>query len=108
MSKVTSHGTRSRYQSGCSCGDCRVANSDYIAGRIDDGPERVELAAPWRTIIIACAAQMQVEPDRIVKACGVNGRTASGILTGRYRTISPYTAARLRKLLELLPTEGGD
>jgi hypothetical protein len=40
-----------------------------------------------------------------VTACGLNGRTAEGILSGHYRTISPYTEQRLRKLLELLPSE---
>jgi hypothetical protein len=107
VTRTVAHG-RSRYQAGCRCADCTIANSDYVAGRIDEAPGRVEPAAPWRTIIRAVAWQMDTDAIRIVKACGVNGRTASGILTGRYHTISPYTAQRLRKLLELLPTEGGD
>lgn len=100
------HGTRVRYQGGCRCGDCTVANTEYIAGLADR--ERLIPAEPWRRIIRTIAVLMDVEPARLIKGCGLNGATAAGIMTGRYRTITPHTHMCLKKLLLLLPTEGGD
>jgi hypothetical protein len=101
------HGTEANYAKGCRCADCTLHHSNLISGRIEPIREELVPAEPWRTIIRAVALQMDTDPARLVTACGLNGRTAEGILSGRYRTLSPYTDQRLRKLLELLPSEAG-
>ena len=99
------HGTEANYAKGCRCADCTLYHSDLLQGRIEPLREELVPAEPWRTIIRAVALQMDTDPTRLLKACGLNGRTAGGILSGRYQTLSPYTEQRLRKLLELLPSE---
>jgi hypothetical protein len=100
------HGTRPRYRSGCRCSDCTLANSQYVAGWVDS--QRLESAEPWGIIVRSIAAQMDTTPERLMKSAGLNGRTATGILSGRYKHITPYTHSCLYKLLRLLPSEGGD
>lgn len=103
--KKPSHGLRSRYRAGCRCTECTYANTLYVAGWVDN--QRMEPVGKWPVIIRSIALQMDVSPERLVKSVGLNGRTAAGILSGRYRQITPYTYSCLHKLLDLLP-EGGD
>jgi hypothetical protein len=56
-------------------------------------------------IVRSIAVVMDTTPERLIKSVGLNGRTAAGILTGRYKHITPYTHSRLRLLLALLPSE---
>lgn len=104
MRRELRHGTEANYRKGCRCADCTVFHSDYLEGR---APERLELvdARPWRVIIVDIAERMDTAPERLIAGCGLSERVARGILTGRYRRITTYTDARLRKLLVLLPSE---
>lgn len=101
------HGTRSRYNTGCHCDDCRRANREYEAGRtkrrIFHGARRV----PADRVIAHTAELRAAGMGRraIAAAADYNCGNLHGILMGRRKWIDADAEARI---LAVTPADAAD
>lgn len=114
----STHGTRAMYVQGCRCAPCRHAHSVYqIAWRERyrrNGPTRIFTdeepvdttmvnAAPFTEVIryLACHGH---SVNSVALFCGIGQRTAYDLFHGK-RSVQQATAEKLRRMVQLLPSE---
>lgn len=84
------HGTRSRYQSGCDCLPCRAANASY-KNSWEAGQERMVDAADVAAHITDLQTSGWTVPD-IAEECGCSRQTLYNIVNGDVDTVRQSTA----------------
>jgi hypothetical protein len=108
------HGNRGRYVAGCRCEECVKANSDYQREwrhrtGLHTAYEDLGDAYPYRVIILSLRNDPRYVDDvsyaRIAGWAGVSAHTIIAIANGTTRRVRAETAAKLRRLVALLPSE---